>query len=69
MDLADSSQTSIKYSASTRLFHSGLACSIIVQLLTSLFMAGPDETADPYSWVFELHEYSGLTATALALAF
>ena len=56
-----------KHGGATRLFHATLAGTIIVQLVTSQFMPGPDRAAG--AWMFKLHEYSGLVAAALAFAF
>jgi cytochrome b561 len=49
----------------TRLLHAGLALAVITQLLTSLAMQGPDE-AQAGDVLFQIHRYSGLTATVLA---
>lgn len=57
-----------KHSWATRLFHGLLALAISLQLLTSLIMQGPDKD-DPGDWLFQLHEYSGLTAFSFALCF
>lgn len=54
------------YSPGTRLFHAGLAIAVLTQLASSQFMQAP-ENGKPGNWVFEVHEYSGLTAMAMAL--
>ena len=54
-----------RHSRSTRFFHAGLALAIVTQLLTSLWMLGPDE-AQAGDILFQVHRYSGLTATVLA---
>jgi cytochrome b561 len=59
--------TPSKHSVMTKIFHATLAASIIVQLITSQFMPGPDEVKR--AWIFNIHQYSGLVAVALALGF
>lgn len=54
------------YSTGTRLFHACLALAVISQLISSQFMQVPRE-GRPGNWVFEVHEYSGLFAGAMAL--
>ncbi len=52
----------------TRLIHMGFAIAVITQLLTSLVMTAPHPR--PFragDLFFEIHEYSGLAALALAL--
>lgn len=56
-----------KHSVGTRVFHGGLAATIVTQLATSQFMPGPDEATG--AWIFNLHQYSGLVAAALAFGF
>jgi cytochrome b561 len=56
------------YGFSTRLFHGTLATAIVVQLASSQVMQVPRET-HPGNWAFEVHQYSGMIALALALAF
>ena len=56
-----------RHSRATRLFHAGLALAIITQLLTSLWMHGPDEE-QAGDILFQVHRYAGLTATVLAFA-
>ena len=56
-----------KNSVGTRVFHGALAVTIVTQLATSQFMPGPDEAAG--AWIFNLHQYSGLVAAALAFGF
>lgn len=56
-----------KHSVGTRVFHGALAATIVTQLATSQFMPGPDKAAG--AWLFNLHQYSGLAAAALALGF
>lgn len=53
-----------RHSHTTRLIHAGLAATVIAQLASSLIM-DPDHGG----LLFEVHEYSGLTACALVLAF
>lgn len=55
-----------RHNRATRLFHAGLALAIVSQLLTSLAMQGPDDV-QPGDFLFQVHRYSGLTATVLAL--
>jgi len=57
-----------RHNRATRLFHAGLALAIVTQLLTSLVMQGPNE-AQAGDLLFQLHRYSGLTATVLAFGF
>lgn len=57
-----------KHALSTRLVHAGLAIAIITQLATSLVMVKPKLDQAENIW-FEIHEYSGLTAFALAFIF
>jgi len=52
----------------TRLFHMALATAVIVQVLTSLLMTAPLEGREE-DWLFEVHEFSGITALLLALGF
>lgn len=66
-DLQSDRHSGDRHSSATRLFHAALAGTIVVQLGTSLAMPGPDETAG--AWMFQLHQYSGLVAAALAFAF
>lgn len=66
--MADTTFTTLtpdRHARTTRLIHAGLALAVIVQLVTSLIM-DPDEGGDA---IFEVHEYSGLTAFVLVLAF
>ena len=56
-----------KHSHTTRIVHAGLAIAIITQLTTSLVMVKPGD--GPENVWFEVHEYLGLTAFALAFAF
>lgn len=54
----------------TRLIHMGFAVAIITQLFTSLVMVMPRPTSGRDGNIFfEVHEYSGLAALALALIF
>lgn len=52
-----------KHSRTTKLFHAGLALTIIAQLASSQFM-DPDEGGD---WIFQVHQYSGLIATVMVV--
>lgn len=54
------------HSRATRLFHASLAMAIVAQLATSQVMRPPEVGAAGDIW-FTLHQYSGLTAAALAL--
>ncbi len=56
------------HSLATRIAHMGLALAVVLQLLTSLVMEGP-RTTRPGDWLFEIHQYSGLTALAFAALF
>lgn len=56
-----------KHTRVTRMFHGGLALSILIQLLTSLVMQGPDDV-QPGDLLFQIHRFSGITATGLAFA-
>jgi cytochrome b561 len=67
MGATQSDQSNVKHSGATRLFHATLATAIAVQLSTSLIMPGPDEAAG--AWIFQVHQYSGIVAAALAFAF
>ncbi len=58
--------TVARHSRATRLFHAGLALAILTQLFTSLAMEGPDEE-QLGDLLFQVHRYSGLIATTLAL--
>ena len=53
-----------RHSRATRFVHAGLALAIVTQLLISLWMHGPDE-AQAGDILFQVHRYSGLTATVL----
>lgn len=55
-----------KFGRITRLFHAGLAIAIVLQLASSQLMQVPRGTR-PANWAFEVHEYSGVAALALAL--
>lgn len=57
-----------RHSLMTRLVHAFLAIAVILQLLTSLVMHGPDRNSAG-DWLFEIHEYSGLLALVLAAGF
>jgi cytochrome b561 len=59
-------QARTRFGLTTRLFHAGLAAAILLQLGSSQFMQVPRD-ARPANWAFEVHEYSGMTALALAL--
>lgn len=52
----------------TRLVHMGLALAVVLQLVTSLVMHGPDENSSG-DFLFEIHEFSGFAALAFALLF
>ena len=54
------------HSRATRLFHASLVAAIAVQLATSRVVRPPEVDAASNIW-FTLHQYSGLTAAALAL--
>ena len=54
------------HSRATRLFYASLATAIVVQLATSQVMRPPEVDAASNIW-FTLHQYSALTAAALAL--
>lgn len=56
-----------KHALMTKVFHGSLALSIVVQLITSQFMHGPDSPKQ--TWIFSIHQYSGLVAATLALGF
>jgi len=56
------------HSKSTTLFHMAIAVLIVVQLASSEFMHKP-KGRQPGNWLFEIHEYAGLTAFCLALLF
>ena len=56
-----------KHTWATRVFHAGLALSILTQLLTSLVMQGPDDEQSG-DLLFQIHRYSGLIAATLAFA-
>jgi len=62
------SENKAEYSLRTRLFHSALAITICMQLLTSLLMSGP-RREEPGDWLFQIHQYSGLLALCLATTF
>jgi hypothetical protein len=53
------------HTALTRLLHAGLAGTIVVQLVSSQFM-NPDGAGNT---AFEVHEWSGLAASGLVVAF
>lgn len=55
----------VRHTRATRLVHAGLALAIVTQLATSLVMHGPNET-QAGDMLFQVHRYSGLTATVLA---
>jgi cytochrome b561 len=57
-----------KYAWATRILHGGLATTVIVQLLSSLFMEAPRRGL-PGNWFFEIHEYAGLAALLFACLF
>ena len=57
-----------RHNRATRLLHAGLALAIMTQLLTSLAMHGPDDV-QAGDILFQVHRYSGLTATVLAFTF
>lgn len=57
-----------QFTLSTRLIHLVLASTIMVQLITSLWMAKPKNGREG-NWLFEVHEYSGLLALGSAFAF
>ena len=57
-----------KHSLMTRIAHMGLALVIILQLLTSLVMQGPGRT-QPGDFLFQLHQYGGLTALFFTFLF
>jgi cytochrome b561 len=54
-----------RHNRATRLLHAGLALAIVIQLLTSLQMHGPDDI-QAGDILFQVHRYSGLAATVLA---
>jgi cytochrome b561 len=60
--------TSTPHSRITRLFHTAIALLVIVQVLTSQFMALPKPRAEE-NLIFEIHEYSGITAFFLIFLF
>lgn len=64
--LTESMTSTGRHSRATRVFHAALALAIVSQLLTSLAMRGPNETRAG-DLLFQVHRYSGLLATALAL--
>jgi cytochrome b561 len=55
-----------KYGRTTRLVHAGVAIAIVLQLASSQFMQVP-RNGRTANWAFEVHEFSGMTALALAL--
>lgn len=57
-----------RYGWATRLAHMGLALAILLQLATSLFMSEP-KPGRPEDLLFQVHEYSGLTALGFAFMF
>lgn len=57
-----------KHAFATRVFHLFLALVVIVQLLTSLVMHMPKQ-GRPGDTLFELHQFSGLTALVLSFGF
>lgn len=57
-----------RHNRATRLLHAGLALAIVTQLLTSLQMHGPNDV-QAGDLLFQVHRYSGLVATVLALGF
>jgi len=57
-----------KHTFATRIFHLLLALVVIVQLLTSLAMHMPKQ-GRPGDTLFELHQFSGLTALVLSFGF
>ncbi|ASJ75824.1 cytochrome b/b6 domain-containing protein [Granulosicoccus antarcticus] len=71
--LTSSSTTSLEtnietHNRATRLLHAILAISIVTQLGSSLLMVAPLRNHTP-DLFFEIHEYSGLAALALSIAF
>lgn len=57
-----------RHSFLTRLFHMALATAVIVQVLSSLLMTAPLEDRQE-DWLFEVHEFSGITALFLVAGF
>lgn len=57
-----------KHNRLTRLIHMAVACLVVIQLLSSLFMTKPtDNQAE--NIFFEIHEYSGTVTYVFILAF
>ena len=67
-EMDDRMQNSKQFTLSTRLIHLALASTIIVQLMTSLWMEKP-KNGQEGNWFFEIHEYSGLLALGFAFTF
>lgn len=63
----DAKNPDARHPATTRALHAALAITILVQLGTSQVMPGPDEAAG--ASIFQVHQYSGLAAAALAFVF
>lgn len=57
-----------KHTLQTRLLHAGLATTVILQLGSGLVMRGP-RAGHPGDWMFEFHQYCGLTSFSLAFGF
>jgi len=57
-----------KHTTWTKLAHAGLALAVIIQLMSSLAMRGPRNDR-PGDWLYDIHQYSGLSALLFATAF
>lgn len=60
--------TESRHTLATRVVHAGLALAVVIQLLSSLGME-PPEDGQAANFLFEVHEYGGLSAFALILLF
>lgn len=67
-DPAGTGPTFHKHTLQTRLFHAGLAITVVLQLGSAVVMRGP-RAGHPGDWIYQIHQYCGLISFCFAFGF